>query len=109
MARDLVSVDVRRRASAPDGAGGYTQTESSITGSPFEGRIYRRTDGASGFTADALGETDVDRGVVVSFQDSATPVELNDILVIADEPRLRVTRVRRYTRHSQCDVVAGVE
>ncbi len=109
MPREIVSLTVLRKTSTPDGTGGYSQIESAVTGSPFAARIYRRPIGNPDYVARQPGDSDADKSVVVSFMDPATPVQINDIVVLPDGTRARILRVRVYTLMAQCDVEVGVD
>jgi hypothetical protein len=110
MPRSIISIPIYRKSSTPDGAGGYTQQLNQIAGSPFLGRIFRRSElKTSGFLSQSPGETNEDTGLIISLDDPNAGVVIDDFAEIFGGQKVRILRVRRYTRSVQCDTVIGVD
>lgn len=102
---NAVSIAVTRvTGRVSDGAGGYTETESSVTGSPFAGRLIRKKNINSFGLVDAKqGDILTDRVVLAFIADS--DIRTNDKCTV-DGTVYIVQNVRSYLRSVQADAEA---
>ena len=100
--RNAVSITVTRVTRTKDDAGGYTETTSAITGSPFSGRKIRIK---KPVLIDARpGDMQIDQIVLVF--DAGVDIRINDICTVGGKS-YKVTDFRPYTRSIQADVEAA--
>ena len=99
---NAVDISVTRVTSrVSDGAGGYTETESTVTGSPFAGRFIRRSREDASIIDSRQGDIAIDQ--VVLIFDPDTDIRINDKCTVGSTV-YAVQRVRSYLRSVQADV-----
>jgi hypothetical protein len=99
---NAVSIAVTRvTGRVSDGAGGYTETESTVTGSPFAGRFIRRSREDAFIIDNRQGDIAIDQAVLIFDPDS--DIRINDKCTVGSTA-YTVLRVRSYLRSVQADI-----
>jgi len=102
-----VSIAVKRVTSrVSDGAGGYTLTETAITGSPFLGRLVRKATASSEGLQQAE-QGDILRDKVVLVFPAGSDIRAGDTCTVSSV-EYTVQLARSYSRSVQADVLAVV-
>lgn len=102
--KNAVSITVKSKTRTKDSAGGYTYTSASISGSPFSGRIIRRSSGKT-LVLNEAAPADLNIDKVVLVFPAGTAIKKNYICTVSGID-YTVVGVRTYSRSVQADVEA---
>jgi hypothetical protein len=112
MPRQFVDIVISRDTFTTSATGGKVPVGAPIPGSPEAGwpcRLYRQAQITVKRDEARPGVATIDQVPVLSIQDIACPVKVNDLAALPGGINGKILRIRRYTRTLQCDLETGAE